>query len=211
MHKLTNSIVGSSSFRMAVFSLVFSVSLIIPAARAEDFCAVTLNVVAADGRPITSTWIDLVDPSGNVVRREQMHGSTLRICDFGFGPHELRVGTNECLPVTISNIRLVFGSPLFLNVTLNACSFRERMGNACLLYFRVTDEAGRPVPAAEFSPRFPAQEPRVDSFGRFQSLFGGTQDFTFVAPGFQPTTVRAQCKETEEIDQMVVMRHTPGK
>lgn len=204
MHKLTKSIV--SSFRMLVFSLVVCVSLTTPGARAEDFCAVTLNVVTADGRPITSTWIELVDPSGNAVRREQMHGSALRICDFGFGPHQLRVGTNECLPVTISNIRLIFGSPLFLNVTLNRCGYRERMGNACLLYFRVTDEAGRPVPAAEFSPGFPGQEPRVDSFGRFQSLFGGTQDFTFNAPGFRPTTVRAQCKETEEIDRSVVMR-----
>ena len=132
----------------------------------------------------------------------------MRICDFGFGPHELRVGTNECLPVTISNLKLVFGSPLSLNVILNGCGYREQMRNACLGYFRVADERGKPVVGAEFSPRLNIRDARVDSYGRYQTLFTGSHDLTFAAPGFEPATVHLQCKETE-VDQTVLMRHTP--
>jgi hypothetical protein len=130
----------------------------------------------------------------------------LLICDFGFGPHQLRVGTNECLPTTISNLKLVFGSPLFLNVILNGCAYREQMRNACLIYFRVADNDGKPVPGAEFSPSLADQTPRVDTYGRYQGLFKGSHDVTFVAAGFEAATVHLQCKEAEEVDQVVVMR-----
>ena len=92
------------------------------------------------------------DPTGVVVLRRQVTEATFRICDFGFGPHTLRVGINECLPVAISNLRVRLGSPISLKVIPNVCSYRD-MRSACMVYFRVVDEAGRPIPDANlFAP-----------------------------------------------------------
>jgi hypothetical protein len=177
-----------------------------PAARAEDFCAVTLKVSNSMGWPATSTWIELVDPSGRVVRKEMMRGSELKICDFGFGPHTLRVGTNECLPVAISNVRAVFGSPLFLNVVLNACGYREQMRSGCLAYFRTVDDHHDPVPDAAISPLAADLPHHTDGFGRWQGLFGGSHELTFSAVGFEPAKVHIECRRDEEVDAEVVMK-----
>jgi hypothetical protein len=194
-------------FSPCAFLVFLGFSASVTSAQAEDFCAVTLNVVGADRMPISSTWIELDDPAGNVVRKEIMMGPTLQICDFGFGPHTLRVGTNECLPVTISNLRVVVGSPVELNVMLNLCGYREIMRNACLLYFRVVDEGGHSIPDVGFSPRIAAErQPKTDSYGRYQILFRGKQDITFAKQGFSPRTVSVQCDGVEEIDKSVVMR-----
>jgi hypothetical protein len=210
MHKLTRS---SGLLRLALtglfwLSIVFQLSS--PAARGDAYCAVTLNVTGFDGKPITSTWVELVDPSGRVVHKEMMVGPQLKVCDFGFGPHELRVGTNECLPVTVSNLRLVIGSPVVLNVVLNACGYQETMRTGCLVYFRVVDEGGGTVSSAEFSPRL-GQPPRTDSLGRYQGLFTGSHDLTFTASGFEAASAHIECQGREEVDQIVVMKHRPAR
>jgi hypothetical protein len=176
------------------------------AARAEDFCAVTLKVSNSMGWPATSTWIELVDPSGRVVRKEMMSGPELKICDFGFGPHTLRVGTNECLPVAVSNVRAVFGAPLVLNVVLNGCGYREQMRSGCLAYFRTVDDHHDPVPRVAVSPLAADPPDHTDSFGRWQGLFGGSHDLTFSAVGFEPAKVHIECKRDEEVDAEVVMK-----
>lgn len=175
-------------------------------ARGEDFCALTLHVYEPTGIPIKSTWIELDNSSGKVVRNE-MIGSTLKICDFGFGPHTLRVGTNECLPVTISNLRMIFGSPLDLRVVLNGCGYRETVRSACLLYVRVIDAGGTPIPDVDFSPNLVLdRSPRTDSFGRYQSLVSGNRELIFTKEGFEAERVRVQCKGTEEVDVEVTMK-----
>jgi hypothetical protein len=181
-------------------------------AKAQDFCAVTLNVTEPGGKPIGSTWIELVDASGKVVRREMIRGSEARICDFGFGANSIRVGTNECLPTTISNLRVVIGFPIHLDVTLNACGYREQMRNACFVYFRTQDEAGGPVPGVDLSPRLTDVAPKTDSYGRYQSLFRGTRDVVFTKPGFVPTSIHLECQSDEEIDKSVTMsRDRPAR
>jgi hypothetical protein len=174
--------------------------------RADEFCAITLKVIDYDGRPITSTWIELVDPNGAIVRREMIHGPKVKICDFGFGPHELRVGTNECLPVTISNLRLVVGFPLELSVILNGCGYRDQMRNSCLLFFRVSAEDGTPIEHATFSPAIVVGPAIVDSYGRYQALFKGHHNLTFSSPGFEDAPVQVECKDNEEVDVAVTMR-----
>jgi hypothetical protein len=178
------------------------------AAPREDFCAVTLHVVGPDGAPITSTWIELDDPSRRVVLREMMAGPTLRICDFGFGPHTLKVGTNECFPVVISDLRVVFGSPISLDVVLNACGYREIVRSACLLYFRVVDQDGHPVPDVGLARDGLL---KTDSYGRYQTLFRGSLEFAFSKQGFAPETASVNCGSTEEIDLTVVLRKIPGR
>lgn len=180
----------------------------VSAAPKEDFCAVTLHVVGPDGAPITSTWIELDDPSHHVVRKEMMAGPTLRICDFGFGPHTLKVGTNECFPVVLSDLRVVFGSPVNLDVVLNACSYREIVRSACLLYFRVVDQDGHSVPEVSLAREGPL---KTDSYGRYQTLFQGSQEFVFSKQGFAPETASLNCGSAEEIDLTVILKKIPGR
>lgn len=172
-----------------------------------EFCAVTLNVTGPKGEPIASTWIELVDPAGHVVRREMMHGSEHKICDFGFGPHTLRVGTNECLPVAISNLRVVFGQPLMLNVVLNDCGYRGRIRTGCLIYLRALQEDKAPIADVSLSPNLdPNGSHQTDAFGRYQSLFRGAYDLSLAKSGFETTTTHIQCQRDEEVDVEVVMK-----
>ena len=179
-------------------------------ARAEDFCALTVNIMPDGEMPFRSTWIELDDPSGKAVLTKQVTEATFRICDFGFGPHTLRVGINECLPVAISNLQVRFGSPISLRVFTNAtayCGSGYRTG--CLAYFRVVDEDGKPVSNAAFSPPLTTKPAATDSYGRWQGLFGGNRDLRFTAPGFSPATVNIQCRQDEEVDRLVVMQRLP--
>lgn len=75
-----------------------------------------------------------------------------------------------------------------------------------MVYFRVVDEAGRPIPDATFSPPLTTVPSRTDSYGRWQSLFQGSHDITFTAKGFSPATLHIECQQDEEIDRQVVMR-----
>jgi hypothetical protein len=180
--------------------------LTLPPARAQDLCAVTLTVTGPNGEPTTSTWIELVDQSGKVVRREQIWGSEYKMCDFGFGPHTLRVGTNESLPVAVSNLRVDLRHPVVLKVVLNP-AYGDEMRSGCLVYFRTADADHKPLPGVHFSPELDvSRQPVTDGFGRWQSLFGGDRDLTFAKPGFAPTTAHIHCQQQEEVDLEIVMR-----
>jgi hypothetical protein len=175
-------------------------------AHATDFCALSFHVVDSSGKPIGRTWIELTDASGKTERREMMEGPDFKICDFGFGEHTLHVGTNECLPVAISGLRVVFGSPISLDVVLNACGYRN-MRSACLVYFRVVDSNGKPIPGVQFSPPLTFETSQSDSYGRWQGLAKGSHVLTFEKAGYSPNVVRIQCRDDEEIDHFVVMRN----
>lgn len=174
---------------------------------AADRCAVNLEVVSSDGRPIVSTSVELRNSDDKVVFSTAMKGSTLRICDFGFGAHSLRVGTNECLPVSISNLRLHLDSPLNIKVHLNSCGYRDQWRSGCLLYLRVTDGDGRPIPnAGVVIPGRGGTPANTDSYGRFQTLYSGTHEIAVQKEGYEPGRVSANCSTTEQLDRGVVMR-----
>jgi hypothetical protein len=169
---------------------------------------VTLEVTGPRGEPLTGVWIELVDPSGHIVLREATQEPEHKICDFGFGPHTLRVGANECLPVAISNVRVVFGHPVTLKVILNGCGYREEMRSACLVYFRTVGEDHMPIPGVSLSPRLNTPgATETDGFGRWQGLvLRGGQDVSFTKPGFAPAATHLQCGRDEELDVEVVMK-----
>jgi hypothetical protein len=173
-------------------------------AEAAETCAVTARIESKDGRPNNMTWIELVDGSGKVVLNQLVDGPVLRICDFGFGPHTLRVGTNECLPISVENLRVDLNNPLDLRVTVSPCGYRS-MRTGCLAYFRLVDTEGAPIPEVRLSSANYVKEQRTDSYGRWQGLFGGVHEFTFVKPGFKPSTVGVKCEHQEEVDKEVVL------
>ena len=178
----------------------------IPSIMAEDFCALTLDVVTSDGKPGTVSSVELLDSSGQRVLTKEVAGPTVRICDFGFGRHTLRVGTKDCLPVSIENLQLVIGKPIHLKVIRNRCSYQHSVRSACLLYLRAVESGGRPVEGAELSLWHPPGPPhKTDSYGRFQILYSGRHDIVLTREGFEAAKVRAECKGTEELDIKVVM------
>jgi hypothetical protein len=184
---------------------------LLAAAEPTGVCALTLNVTSARGVPIASTWVELRDASNRIELREMITGPTARICDFGFGTHTLHVGTNECYPVTISNLRVDLLHPVTLDVILNECAGGHYAGNACLLYFRVRDAAGGPVPDATISRTDGTAAQQTDSYGRLQLPFSGRADFTFTRVGFESRVVRVECQTARELDMEVVLTPERGE
>jgi hypothetical protein len=204
MHKLTQVVVRAVTTGTL---LLLALHLGSSPAMAEDFCAVTLNVTSSTGEPITGTWVELADPTGRIVLRQPMHGSRLRICDFGFGLHTLRVGTNECLPVSVSNLKVVFGHPLVLHVVLDSCSYWELMHTGCFIYFRTVDEDRKPLADVHFSPPLNLGVPaNTDAYGRWQGLVNGAYDVRFDKSGFAPAAIHIECKDGVDVDQEVILK-----
>lgn len=205
---------GVSRMRLYVISLLpFLAGVLgVPSiAIAEDFCALTVDVTRSTGRPVRRTWIQLKDATGLVVHAREVSGPTFTICDFGFGAHTLTVGSNECLPVTVSNLRLVLGSPIRLKVVLNPCTYSHPMRSGCLLYLRVADTGGNPIPGAELSmSAVPLIPERTDSYGRYQGLFSGQPTVVVTRDGFETGKANIQCRDDEQVDVQVVLQGKPA-
>ena len=80
-----------------IFRLCFLLSVgIFTAIAAEQTCLLTVYVEDDMHRPAIKTWVELRDEESRVVRKEQISGQPLRICDFGFGKHTLIIEGNSC-------------------------------------------------------------------------------------------------------------------
>ena len=176
-------------------------------AQAEPFCAIQLHVELSDGLPFRSTWIELVDSSGNTELRQEMVGPDLRICDFGFGVHTLRVGVNECFPVAISNLRLEIDHPIHLRVLLNPCALGSSAGNSCRLYFRVSNDHYEHVSGVTVSRARSLPLPTTDIFGRTQGylMVGRGADVVFSKSGYRSESIHVECRAYENIERNVVL------
>jgi hypothetical protein len=196
-------------YRLALLSLLPLVTAL--HAQTGTFCAVTVEVTGPDNLPIQSTWMELLGPDGKVEARNQMDGPIYRLCDFGFGQHSLRVGANECFPVTISNLRVRFGDPIFLKVHLNACSGGEEITNACRIYFRIVDDGGKALPGTRTALQGLASSLTADKYGRVQTFLpkDHTMTYSFLKPGFEAGSAQLACTERREVDRVIVL--TPVK
>jgi len=174
------------------------------AARAEDFLRRDAQGVELNGWPATSTWIELVDPSGRVVRKEMMRDRSSRYATSGSGPHTPGSEPTNAYPSQSPTSELCSG-PLVLNVVLNGCGYREQMRSGCLAFSEpltiITIRCqGRSLAPGSRSTR---------SYGQFRPLAGVVWRLPrpqFSAVGFEPAKVHIECKRDEEVDAEVVMR-----
>jgi hypothetical protein len=173
---------------------------------AQDFCAVTATISDSAGRPIYRTWVQLEDSEGRVVFRTQS-GPLLEICDFGFGPHTLRVGTNTCLPVAISNLTVTLGYPIRLAVVLNSCPLYPVPGNYCPAMLRVVARNGNPIGGVLIHAGFLKAPIVADGYGRADLRIsrGTSQEITISHPDFRSKTLRLTCSGIESLDQQIVL------
>ena len=175
--------------------------------QAAEFCAITLDVRMADGTPSRYAHVALINPEGKVVWQTLSRQPEVRICDFGFGTHSLRVSSYGYFPVTFADLRLILGMPLHLKAVLNQEPYGDPMHSGCWVYLRVRSEDDKPVPYATFVPSlYDLQEARVDGYGRYQTLFWGTREITFSAPGFLSSKTTLECKDGEAVEQLVLMK-----
>src|SRR5690242_8321407 len=129
-----------SSITRRAFSLFVALLIyLLPLAAADrvDTCAVTVNVRLANGLPIQSILVDILDAEHRIEYTKQVQGPVIKVCDLGFGKHQLRIGSNECHPVVLENIEFMPGNPIQLEAILNDCAFGESSGNVCRVYLRV--------------------------------------------------------------------------
>lgn len=174
--------------------------------RAREVCALTVNIVDAEGEPIHSTWAELIGPSGRV-EVSKMTGPILRICDFGFGRHTLRIGTNACFPTVIEGLRLSLGVPIRLKVLLNDCPWGDGGRSGCRISLRVQDPDHRPVGGAKVSPANPKSS-FTDAYGRFEVLLSAPGHWTFsvLKAGFAPSSLEIKCVDREDIEREVTLQ-----
>lgn len=173
----------------------------------EAFCALTLQIETSEGQPARSTWLQLIDPSGKVVRVDQVRGGVFRLCDFGAGPHSLKIGIGECHPVTISNLNLAMNHPISLRVRKQKCEMYNDEHTGCELLARILEDNGRPISDARLLVGGHQRAGRSDEFGRILiNLFAARNDIVTEAEGYHPKSIRVECQSGADLNQEIGLR-----
>jgi hypothetical protein len=205
---MTHSLPRLSGLGLELFSSVVLIIMLGQRAKAVDFCALTVDIQDSTGGPAKLTHVQLVDPTGKVVFQDQVEGSTLRICDFGFGEHKLVVGNPRCYPNTVSGIRLRLDEPIHLTVRLNWCPRDHFAGNLCSVYLRVQDQAGKPVPQATLSWDRISAKALSDEVGRVEAplVSGQSVVATVSKSGYSTETIPISCTDGRAVELRVLLR-----
>jgi len=189
-----------------LFTLVLLV-LAAPKAYCADFCALTVDILKADGSPANLTPMKFIDPAGKVISDETVEGPVLRICDFGFGRYKLVLGFEHCYPVAFENLRLRLDESIHLVARLNSCSADRFPGNTCAVYLRVRDSNGGPVKGAVLSWTANTPGAASDDMGRVGAfLVGGESTNASVSKeGFKSQTLSLKCVNSEDLEREVAL------
>jgi hypothetical protein len=176
---------------------------------ADDFCAVTVNVVDPMGEPI-SVPVELAAVGGRVIDKQLAHDGVARFCDFGFGDHTIRVG-EDCGFVTLNRIRLVYQHPQWFRVVLNYCTIGGDGGvfpPSCLVYIRVSSQAGAKLSGAEASLEGGQHIVPADRYGRlyFAIRQGASYAYKVSAAGYADHVVRLSCENPTRIERAVELQ-----
>jgi hypothetical protein len=191
--------------QMARLASVVCFWLFSSVAASETFCALTLRIETSDGKPARRTWVQLIDPRGKVEKQELVEGDTFRACDFGAGPYSVRVGSNECHPVTVSNLRFRMGYPISFRVQKAQCEMATEH-SGCELTLRVSDHNGRRLPAVEAYAEGKLCPERTDELGRVAALLAaGERAISVVASGYEPSSFRFSCEEGANVTREVTL------
>ena len=173
------------------------------------FCAVTLSVASPDGRPVLSGQTQLMDEQGTTVEVSAIANGRAAFCDFGFGPHSIRVQQDASIPVTLFGIHLTYGQEQHLRVVMNPVpdtGSEGGGGNACRGYVRLITPDGRPIPNA--SAVYHGTSFHSDAFGRLLLLVPLRQfaTFRFEKPGFVTRDVSLSCSTwDDQIERKIVL------
>ena len=119
---------------MKTVPLLFLLQLLsLPCLKGGEFCALRLSVTLPDGIPVVSAAAELLDARGTIVQTTTIANGEGHFCDFGFGPHSIRVHEESSIPTVLTGIQLIYGEPTSMGrqmqvwgVRANAPDFRPR-------------------------------------------------------------------------------------
>jgi hypothetical protein len=176
--------------------------------RVPENCAVEVIVDVADGGGVSRATAELIDSRGSVIQTTGVSSGRGWFCDFGFGPHSIRVERPGSLPVTLAGIELVYGETQRLRVILNPVAAQEKQvsgGNACRAYVRVESVEGKSVGGA--SATYRGRDFSADEYGRVLLLvpMNTLAEFRFRAVGFRAESVSLSCSRPGEVREKAVI------
>lgn len=187
-----------------IFALGGKVSLL----KAQDYCALIVDLQSANGSPAKSVPVRLYDPQGKLVLDELSSGPRVRVCDFGFGPHSLQIGYNHCFPTTFPNLRLRLGRPISLSVRLQRCE-PDTWEGSCSLYLRISDGADRPLEGVALL----IDRKTVglsDPFGRVEGFFlDQTVKAKVAKTGYGSQELELHCSQGEVFERALRLERLP--
>jgi hypothetical protein len=180
----------------------------------KPFCAIELSVTLADGGNAEGAEAELIDQYGTVRAKRQTVAGRAEICDFGFGPHSLRVKHYSSTTVTLSDLRLIYGMTQQIRVVLNRAlpdSHVMVMGTGCSAYLRVTDlDSSAPIEGVRIA-EVPSG-PTSDRYGRLQFLVPVKRFtiFSLSRTGYGSKSVLLGCAEaSDSIEREIGLSKNP--
>lgn len=177
-------------------------------AEEEPLCAVSVLVLTPKGEPIVNAVVDLLAASGSLEKRERTAtNGVARICDFGFGTHDLVISRGPYFPVRVPIRRILERHPINLTVVLNPAPQYPTERNYCVVNFRITNLDKTPIENATVSSRVPTFPQQSDRFGRIW-LYVPTDmslDLAIAAEGYKQKREEINCRSTELIERAVVL------
>ncbi len=178
--------------------------------RADDTCALTVQVITADGLRYPSPMpVTLLDTSGRTIERRSTVAGTVEFCDFGFGDHTVLVGDDQqCGSLYIRHIRFFLGQPPEkFKVVAPVCKGGATGGINCGVYLRISNSDGEKVPGAELWLHG-ALLHKADNFGRILLAMrnGQTEKYSVVAPNHASAEVSLTCRRNDQIEREVVLK-----
>jgi hypothetical protein len=84
-------------------------------ARPQTYCALTVQVVAPNGRHPEAS-VEVLEKSGRKIEKDQPPGGVARFCDLGILPVTVTVGLKDC-EVVVRDVYLKWREPYTLNVS----------------------------------------------------------------------------------------------
>ena len=171
-------------------------------------CALTAYVQDAKGAPVSRTWVELFDQRSTVVFSGLVDSNPVRICDFGFGTHTLRVGRHGCFPVTVSNLQFMFAKPIVLRIVLNACVIGD-MWFGCPVYFRIRSVDNQKL--ANIKIVSEQRSTVTDAYGRAQFMMGTstTETFVFEGQGYEAARQSVSCRDRSIVEREIILERSP--
>jgi hypothetical protein len=201
---------------MKTVPLLFLLQLLsLPCLKGGEFCALRLSVTLPDGIPVVSAAAELLDARGTIVQTTTIANGEGHFCDFGFGPHSIRVHEESSIPTVLTGIQLIYGEPQELRVVLNPLSsagVHGGGGNACMAYVRIISIDGKPVAGVTINPRGTNEE--SDRFGRLLLLvpLGRFWTIQFERTGFRPQSATFSCSSWDEsLTRTIVLQRSGPK
>lgn len=194
---------------IALFVLLFLNHL-----QGADLCLLQVNFVDQGGRLNQGLEVELVEAgaTGTVLFRATLKDAELKICDYPFGEHVLKVRRPFCFEISLFRIGRYYPEEEKFEVITPSCRGAQLWGEGgtgCALHLRISDAMSLlPIAGAKVSIQNGASsfEPdKADSYGRIHTLIAKAAPSKLVveSPGFRPQSLTVECPKKTDVPTAV--------